>query len=254
MRLLVLLLLSAPLCFGEPKNPAPPPVLLDPAEGERQARALVATLLAQKPTQNATNTSVVRIRGTDRKWREIPTTCSIVATPTNFLSIYEVPPSTDRPGGMTLTIIHSDDRTNQYLLSEPADAPPKKLTQEQLMTPFAGSDFWVADLGLEFLHWPQQRVLKKEMRSTQFCDVLESINPHPVPGGYVRVLSWIGINHPDETVVVHADAFDDHSKRLKQFAPKNLEKINGAYQLESMEMRNDQTGSRTIIEFNLGDK
>ena len=27
------------------------------------------------------------------------------------------------------------------------------------MTPFAGSDFWVADLGLEFFHWPEQKVL-----------------------------------------------------------------------------------------------
>ena len=254
MRFLSVLLLSAPLCFGEPKNPAPLPAPLDPAEGERVARALVANLLAQKPTQNATNTSVVRIRGADRKWREIPITCALVATPTNYLSIYEVPPSGDRLGGTKLTIIHSDTGANQYFVGEPSTASPKKLAEEQLMTPFAGSDFWLADLGLEFLHWPKQRVLRKEMRSTQFCDVLESINPHPVPGGYVRVLSWIGANHPDETIVVHADAFDEHAKRLKQFAPKNLEKINGAYQLESMEMRNDQTGSRTIIEFNLGDK
>ena len=126
---------------------------------------------------------------------------------------------------------------------------PKKLTEEQLMMPFAGSDFWVADLGLEFLHWPQQRVLRKEMRKGQACDVLESSNPHPVPGGYARVLSWIGTSHPNDTVLVHADAFDNRGKLLKQFDPKKLEKVNGAYQLESMEMYNEKTGSRTVIEF-----
>jgi hypothetical protein len=218
------------------------------------ARALVANLLAQKPTESVTNTAVVRIRGADRKWREIPATCAIVATPTNYLNIYAVSSSGGQPGGMTLIIIHPDDRPNQYFLSEPAGATPKKLSEDQLMTPFAGSDFWVADLGLEFLHWPQQRVLKQEMRSSRSCDVLESINPHPLPGGYVRVLSWIGVNDPDATVIVHADAFDEHGQRLKEFAPKNLEKVNGAYRLESMEMRNVQTGSRTVIEFNLGDK
>ena len=120
------------------------------------------------------------------------------------------------------------------------------------MLPFAGSDFWVADLGLEFLHWPQQRVLKKEMRKGQSCAVLESVNPHPVRGGYLRVVSWVGVNHPDEIVLIHADGYDDQDKKLKEFDPKNLEKVNGAYQLESMEMRNVQTNSRTLIEFDLG--
>lgn len=90
------------------------------------------------------------------------------------------------------------------------------------------------------------------MRKGQFCAVLQSINPHPVPGGYSRVVSWIGINHPDEIVLVHADAYDAQDRKLKEFDPKSLEKVNGAYQLESMEMRNVQAASRTIIEFDLG--
>ena len=119
------------------------------------------------------------------------------------------------------------------------------------MKPFAGSDFWLVDLGLDFLHWPQQRVIRKQMRKNLFCDVLESTNPHPAPGAYSRVVSWIAVNRPEEIVVVHADAYDSNDKLLKEFDPKRVQKINGAWQLEEMEIRNRQAGTRTRIEFNL---
>ena len=117
------------------------------------------------------------------------------------------------------------------------------------MIPFAGSDFWVADLGLEFLHWPHQRLLKKEMRHSKSCDVLESVNPAPVPGGYARVVSWIIIESPHG--IVHADAYDAGGELLKRFDPTALEKVQGEYQLEEMEIRNRKTDTRTWIKFNL---
>jgi hypothetical protein len=67
------------------------------------------------------------------------------------------------------------------------------------MAPFTGSDFWIADLGLDFLHWPKQRLLRKEMRHSKSCEVLESVNPQSVPGGYARVVSWIMIERPHGT-------------------------------------------------------
>jgi len=121
------------------------------------------------------------------------------------------------------------------------------------MVPFAGSDFWAADLGLEFLHWPQQRILRKQMRKGLVCDVLQSINPEPARGAYSRVLSWIAANRPEDIVIVHAEAFDTKDKLLKEFDPKKIEKVNGLWQLEEMEIRNRQTGSRTRIDFNLND-
>jgi hypothetical protein len=239
-------------CFGQLKNPAPPPQPLPRAEGERIARDLVANLLGQKPMESSTNRAKVTIRSADRKRRQIGVRFELICTPTNYSTVYETAGVTNGGGGMRLEIVHSDGRPNQYLVSDGAGGlpQPRVLSSDQLMTPFAGSDFWVADLGLEFLHWPQQRVLRKEMRGSVSCNVLESTNPQPAPGGYARVLSWIGANHPDETVVVHADAYDAAGKLLKQFAPKKLEKVNGAYQLESMEMYNDKTDSRTVIEFN----
>jgi YD repeat-containing protein len=118
------------------------------------------------------------------------------------------------------------------------------------MIPFAGSDFWIADLGLEFLHWPKQRLVRKELRRGQSCDVLESTNPDPRPGGYRRVVSWLDI---DTGGIVHADAYDANDRLLKQFDPKEFTKIKGEWQLEEMEIRNRQKGSKTRIDFKLGE-
>lgn len=253
--LLALLLVPLQGFAQKPSDLVPPPPL-DRAEGERQGRALIAELLAQRPTENYTNTQLIRLRQKSGPWREVPVRFTLVCTPTNFANIYEVLPSTNGPGGTLLSIIHADGRPNEYWLTEPAGptstiSTPGKLSGKDLMQPFAGSDFWVADLGLEFLHWPQQRVLRKDMRQSMNCNVLESINPNPAPGGYSRVLSWIAINRPEETVIVHAEAYDTRNDLLKAFDPRKVEKVNGSYQLAEMGMRNLQTGSRTRIEFDV---
>jgi hypothetical protein len=38
---------------------------------------------------------------------------------------------------------------------------------------------------------------------------------------------------------------------LKEFAPKSFKKVNGQWELQEMEIRNVQTGSRTRLEFDL---
>jgi hypothetical protein len=252
-RALPLLLASTAICLGQRQN-EPRPAPLDPVQAEKEARALVADLQAQRPEQNTTNTSQARIRDAAGKEREIPMRFEITATPTNLESVYETLASAGGSGGVKLTVVHTAGQPNQYQLLSPAEAGatnavPKELTPDQTMIPFAGSDFWVADLGLEFLRWPRQRLLKKEMRHSKSCDVLESINPAPVPGGYARVVSWIIIESPHG--IVHADAYDARGELLKLFDPTALEKVQGDYQLEEMEVRNRQTGTRTWIKFKL---
>ncbi len=251
--MVLLPLLLAPLfCLSQSKpDQRPPP--LTPAEAERQGRALVADLLAQRPEKNTTNTGVLRIRPANDKTREIPVRIEIVTTPTRWWTTYTTLASTNAAGGCNLTVTHTAGQPNQYLLSQSAgrDAPPanpRKLTGDQTMVPFAGSDFWLADLGLEFLHWPQQRLLRKEMRKSQSCNLLESVDPHPAPGGYARVRAWIDI---DNGGIVHADAYDARNQLLKQFDPTELKKVHGQRELEEMEMRNHQTGSHTWIKFSL---
>ncbi|HWW01852.1 MAG TPA: outer membrane lipoprotein-sorting protein [Candidatus Acidoferrum sp.] len=248
-------LLSLRLCAAQPKSELAPPPPLSPAEGEREARSLLTNLLSQKPDQNSTNTGVLKVRDADRHERTVPVKFEVLLRPDRWLNTYEATPADNVPG-QKLTITHQDGRANEYLLTpigatNSADSAPRTLTGNELMTPFAGSDFWAVDLGLEFLYWPQQRVLKKQMRKNLFCDVLQSTNPCPAPGAYSRVLSWIAVNRPDEIVVVHAEAYDFQGKLLKEFDPKKVQKVNGVWQLEEMEIRNRQTGSRTRIEFNL---
>jgi hypothetical protein len=251
--LLPLLMASATACFGQ-RNREPRPAPLDPVEAAREARALVAEMLAQKPDQNATNTGSVKIRDSEGKVRQFPVRFEIALTATNWTSSYETLPSAGSPGGLRLDIRHADDQPNRYELLDAStpgatNAAPRLLTPAEIMVPFAGSDFWIADLGLEFLHWPQQRLIKKEMRHSKFCKVLESVDPAPVPGGYTRVVSWIMAEAPHG--IVHADGYDERGKVFKQFDPTNLEKVQGQYQLEEMEMRNSKTDSETWIKFNL---
>jgi hypothetical protein len=232
----------------------PPP--LDPAQAKSEARALVADLLAQLPAQNSTNTGQVRIRERGGKERKLPARFEIVVTPTNWLSVYEALNPGGVPGGVRLVVTHADNQPNQYRLSERGAAGttnlgPGELNPQQTMIPFADSDFWVADLGLEFLHWPEQRLLRKEMRHSKACCVLESANPQPAPGGYARVVSWIISESPHG--IIHADAYDARNELIKQFDPVNLEKVGGAYQLEEVEMRNARTGSHTWLKFNLAE-
>ena len=78
--------------------------------------------------------------------------------------------------------------------------------------------------------------------------VLESTNPNPSTNSYSRVVSWID---EESLGIVEAYAYDAKGKKLKNFYPKNFEKVNGAYQVQSLIMDNLQTGSRSRLEFDL---
>jgi hypothetical protein len=244
-------------CFAQ-RATDPRPAPLDPVLAEKEARALVAEILAVRPDQNVTNTGWVTITDSEGKERKIAVRFEVTSTPTNLFCVYETLPPAGERGGIKLTVIHSGEQPNRYELFDPAAASatntvPKELTRDQIMAPFAGSDFWIADLGLEFLHWPKQRLLERNTISHhKACRILESINPSPVPGGYVRVVSWIMIDDPHG--ILHADAYDARRKVLKHFDPTNLEKIQGEYQLDEIEMRNPNTDSRTVIKFDLADR
>jgi hypothetical protein len=251
--LLPALLLPLLACAQRPVDPRTPP--LSPEESLKAGRQLVDELLAQKPEANSTNTGMVRIRDANDQERHIPVKFEIYSTPTNWVSIYQTFPADGAPAE-ELTVIHSGAQPSDYFrarrpASSSAAARPVRLTADQIMAPFAGSDFWVADLGLEFLHWPTQRVLRREQRRSQSCAVLESVNPHPAAGGYSRVDSWVDT---DNGGILHADAYDARRQLIKEFDPTALKKVNGQRQLEEMEMRNRKTGSHTWIKFNLAEQ
>ncbi len=245
----VFMMLSSWPCDAQPKSGLKPIDEIAPAEGRRLGRELASKILRFKPVQNMSETLTFRI--TDKNHREIrvPVRFQIICSPTNFLNVYETIGSNSNGPGMKLTIVHTSDRPNEYWLNQPLDAPARKLGSAELWLPFAGSDFSAADLGLEFLHWPEQRVFRKGMTRNVFCHGLESTNPQPSSGGYSAVRSWVGANRPDELILVRADAYDSSGKPLKWFEPTKLQQVKGAQELLEMEIHNRQAGTRTRVEF-----
>ena len=148
-----------------------------------------------------------------------------------------------------LSIVHTPGGTNVYRWrASGAGANAGATSVPALNRAFAGSEFWVGDLGLDFLHWPGQRVLTNEMRHSRSCWVHESTTPAPPPGGYGRVLAWIDVEHHG---ILRADAFGPDGKLLKEFRLGEMRKIDGRWQLESMKMRNRRTDTDSELRFDL---
>ena len=226
-----------------------------------QGRKLALRLLEQQPAESFTNTGVLKIRGANGHRSEIPVKYEVIVTATNWASIYM---AFFTNAAETLKIIHPLDQLEARLGDFPGggkivgNKDDRIGTTETIEhtypstgspisnTSFAGSDFSVADLGLEFFHWPEQKVLKKEFRRNCSCMVLESTNPNPATNGYSRVDSWID---EESGGIVMARAYDARGGLLKEFYPKDVKKVKGQWQVESLEIYNVQTGSRTRLEF-----
>jgi hypothetical protein len=215
-------------------------------DAEIQGRNLVQQLLNQTPAKDSTNSGMLIIRDSKGRHTEIPMRFQIYITEMNSLNWLSSYQTTAANSNVKLTVVHSPNGPNGYYLSE--NGEQKKMSGNEMMVCFAGSDFWIADLGLEFFHWPEQKILKHEMRRGRSCKVLESTNPNSSTNGYSRVVSWID---NESGGIVHAEAYDANGKLLKEFDPKSFRKVNGQWELQDMEIRNVQTGSRTRLEFDL---
>jgi hypothetical protein len=230
----------------------------DLSDAEIQGRNFAQQLYVQRPAESFTNTGVLKILDKNGVNSQIPVSYEIVLTKTNWQSAYKTFLINDaqaiQPFTMeTLEITHADNLPNVFLLGRDLLGRHYQTTlgteiksADFTMTPFANSDFWIADLGLEFFHWPEQKILKRENRRSRGCEVLESTNPNPSANGYSRVVSWID---EESGGIVHAEAYDFKNKLLKEFDPKSFKKVNGQWELQEMEIDNVQTGSRTRLEF-----
>lgn len=228
------------------------------SKAEIEGRQLTREILEQAPTTNFSQTGVLTIKNS-KGTTNVPVTLDTFPRAGGWIADYVTNPTSNSLASVKLSVLHRDGRTNIYVLYKPHSdswlrldsGPVPTINETQIMVPFAGSDFWIADLGLEFFHWPDQKILKHEDKRTRACAVLESTNPNPGPGAYSRVDSWID----NETLgVVHAEAYDANGKLLKIFDPKSFKKVNGQWELQDIEIRNVQTKSRTSIKFDLKSK
>jgi hypothetical protein len=222
------------------------------SDAEIQGRKLAQQLCEAKPVadKKTINTGTLTIRDGKGIRSEIAIRVQIWANDVAYSTIYE---STSKTNQISLAILHFGEDIHYALFIGSIAAcetnKPLEVNERQTMIPFADSDFWLCDLGLEFFHWPQQKVLKREFHRQCSCTVLESTNPNPSTNGYSRVVSWID---NDSLGIVEAYAYDADGKKLKNFYPKNFEKgTNGQWQVQSLIMDNLQTGSRSRLEFDL---
>jgi len=213
----------------------------DLATAEREGRQLAEQLRNTRPAEDFTNSGKILIRSAKKQRRTVQFRSRVVVTATNWTSYYDATDGTNHL--TTFSVEHRPDAPSQYRLDH-----TNLLASGQVARPFAGSDFWLTDLGLEFFHWPVQLLTRREIKRSNACSVLESRNPAPPPNGYSRVVSWID---NDTGGILLAQAYDAKGKLLKEFRPIDFEKVNGQWRLKSMEMENTQTGSRTTLEFDL---
>ncbi len=217
----------------------------DYLEGER----LAAQLRASPPAEEMNLKGRLNIRDASGAVRDVPFEFRTVVTPTNWMAIYRSNPAGTNDARHTpLAVVHAAGQPNAYWQSSPAQpnawAPLE--AGEAYEKSFGGSDFSIQDLGLEFLHWPQQRLVRVEMRKSRSCHVLESTHPRPGTGGYSRVLSWLDV---ESGGLLLAEAYDSRGKLLKEFAVNSMKKVDQRWQVQQMEMRNVQQRSRTRLEF-----
>jgi hypothetical protein len=241
----------------------------DLSDAEIQGRNLARQLCDSQPAENFTNKGMLEIRSKGIT-TNFPIDFQAIISKTNWQYVYSVSfahgfdsKSNFFSGGESITVIHSILEPNQYIYQQWANIQfytrgrpgvvigphgSNNLLGDQTFIWFGQSDFWICDLGLEFFHWPEQKILKRENSRGRVCKVLESTNSNPSPDGYSRVDSWID----EETLgIVQAYAYDAQGKKLKEFYPKDFKKVDGQWQVGMMEMDNVQTGSRSRIEFDL---
>jgi len=230
----------------QPLETAPSDLNLDPGQ------ALAQSIRTSIPRESGVFKGHLKIRRPKQPIRIVPLTFEVQPGESSWKVIYQTEP-VNHEQGHRWTILHTPGQTNQYFHATklPEDlqwSEARPVPLDRVASPLAGSDFWLLDLGLEFLHWPGQRLVKTQMRKGRWCKVLESTTPSPASNGYARVVTWLD---KIEGAPLLAEAYDLHDKLLKEFSIGSLKKVDGQWHLEDMKIDNIQSRSRTWIEYDL---
>ena len=215
-------------------------VIQDEAKQKQFGAQMALYMQAMRPANAVNGTGSIRIRSRQTGRTSVAVNFRTVAVGAVLINEY----STNQGRLIVRAEVGKDTR---YEWQTPYQ-PLKRLTGDEALQPFVGADFWMADLGLEMLRWPDQRVLERKLRRGELCSVLVSRPAMVVKGGYSKIISWVD---EDSMGIVRAEIFDEQGELLKVFEPKKFSKINGQWHLKEMEMRNEQTQSRTTIAFDL---
>ena len=233
------------------------PALADPLPSDDLAagQALAEQIRNSAPEEGSQiqGTFIIRAGG---QTKSVPVVCRVALRDASWETDYDIAATADS-GAEQLMVIHHTNGPNEYLYARaaaPSAALPKAAPlspAEAAATPLAGSDFSAADLGLDFLHWPQQRRLKGEMRLGQPCYVLESRDAGAK--SIVRVKSYID---KESNAPLVAEAYDAVEHLVKEFSlhGSSFKRVNGHWRLEKMDIRDIKKHSQTELKFDMIDK
>jgi hypothetical protein len=215
-----------------------------PVEGSELARGMCA----QRPIESLNTTGSLQIRDASGQRTEVPVKFILTIADQGWHTVYETVPS-NSAAAIKFEVHHNPPQTNRYFLATNLSphttvAPVLPISSHEVWRTFAGSDFWLADLSLEFLHWPQQKVLRTDLRRGRACHVLESRRPPDEPAAYARVLSWVD---PGTGGILRAEAYNDANELIKEFSVRSVQRN----QVKSIQIRNLKTHSLTRLQFDL---
>jgi Outer membrane lipoprotein-sorting protein len=222
-------------------------------DSNEEGQELAAQLRSSRPAEDLKIQGVLEIRHADGRRTKVPIQYQFVDGLRSWRDIYQTAPGTDATAEQ-LEVIHAEGQPNRYLYTRAGDRQgPRTLSGDQAMIPFLDSDFWLADLGREFLHWPEQRLVhgKITMRKGRPCKQLESRNPNPKATGYTRVRSFID---SDTGGVLIAEAYGPDGQLMKSFEVGGVTKVNGRWEVKDLEMRSEAPDTKTVLEFHYQSK
>ena len=240
MKRIILFLFSAALAQAADKAKPLPPVPTDIAGQKAMGAALAESLRGMRLVNQDEIKGTLRIRKPRGKRENVPVTFRAKADGTAQVETFETARG-------TLHIRKTPGKPNEYIFTAPDAKEGKKMEGAELNQLFAGSDFTLGDLGLEFLQWPNQQVIGRASRLRETCNVLLSKPAKVLPGGYSHVKCWVEIHN---RALLCVEAYRG-TKRVKLFQAKSFKKLEGEWQLRELELRNDVTDARTQIQFDL---
>lgn len=222
-----------------------------PDDPDKAGRELVAHLLSIRPGAPGdcvTNNALLAVRRKGGSF-EVPLQIETRVTETNWTATYRTQ-GTNKEHAASFSLTCAANRPNEYRVWK-FSRPPGDTNEFEVISgpeafiPFAGSDFWLAEFGMEYLRWPTQRLVKKEVCRSQACDKLESIAPASWTGAYVRVVSWFDIDTGGPVLVEAYDA----KGMVKEFKPNKFSKVDGQWKVDELEMNSWRKGSRSTLRF-----
>jgi hypothetical protein len=224
-----------------------PPVA--PAHPDVAGRELVVRLLALQPAGGVTNGATLTNYLRKKFQSAVPLRLEVSVTESNWTTAY-VQLDENSHDAARFVVVRNLSGPNEYYVESRTNGVRSRETYEgqAALVPIAGSQFTLADVGMEFLRWPTQRLLTKEICRTQACDKLESVAPEGWTNGYVRVISWFDIDTGGPVLV---EAYNARGEKVKEFKPNRFKKVDGQFQVEELEMSDPRTSSRTTLRFQL---